>query len=61
MFLRTAPDLADALRNLSLLPPEQLDEMARLQGQFPNAKDLARELLQRGVLTAYQANQLLQG
>jgi serine/threonine protein kinase len=56
------PSLADALRQYRLLEPEQLDEVTRhLQGRFPDPKALARELIGRGWLTPYQANQVLQG
>ncbi len=54
--------LVDALRQYHLLEPSQLDEVIRtLKDRCPEPKSLARELLQRGWLTAYQANQLLQG
>jgi serine/threonine protein kinase len=52
----------DELRQLSLLEPEQLEEVERsLHARFPEPKALARELLQRDWLTPYQANLLLQG
>jgi len=61
----TALDLSaliDCLRRYRLLEPAQLVEVTdRLHRRFPEAKDLARELLQRGWLTAYQVNQLFAG
>src|SRR5690348_7135918 len=53
--------LSDELRRLPLLPPGQLTELGRLQIQFPDPRHLARELLRRDWLTAYQANQLFRG
>jgi serine/threonine protein kinase len=53
--------LVDALRQYRLLEPAQVDQVASdLQGRFPEPRDLARELLQRDWLTAYQVNLLLQ-
>jgi len=58
----TLPALVDSLRHYRLLEPEQLTEVATLSpGRFAEPKALARELLQRGWLTPYQANQLLNG
>lgn len=52
----------EALRRHSLLEPEQLDALNNLNpGLLADPKALAKELLQRGWLTAYQANQVLQG
>jgi Leucine-rich repeat (LRR) protein/tRNA A-37 threonylcarbamoyl transferase component Bud32 len=56
----TAP-LVDALRQYRLLEPAQLQEVPALQERFPEPKGLAGELIRRGWLTPYQANQLLQG
>src|SRR5436305_1830372 len=56
----TAP-LMDALRQYRLLEPAQLHETQSLQVQFPDPKALAAELIRRGWLSPYQANQLLQG
>src|SRR5579864_7086307 len=52
--------LIDALHQYRLLEPMQLDEVKNLQARFPDPKALARELIQRSWLTAYQVNQLLQ-
>ena len=51
----------DALRQCRLLEPAQLEELKALEARFPEAEALVRELLERGWLTTYQANQLLQG
>jgi serine/threonine protein kinase len=52
----------DALCQYRLLEPAQLEELTgSLHARFPDAKAVARELIQRGWLTPYQANHLLQG
>jgi serine/threonine protein kinase len=57
----TPGPLLDALRRCRLLDGEQLREAAEvLSRRYPEPRALARELLQRGWLTAYQANQVLQ-
>ncbi len=62
MPVDSAADFAEALRAARILEPAQLEEIAgTLQARFPAPRALARELLQRGWLTPYQANQLLQG
>jgi serine/threonine-protein kinase len=62
MAIATAADLIDALKQGRLLDPAHLDEVSRdLQPRFPDPRVLARELMQRGWLTPYQVNQLLQG
>jgi serine/threonine-protein kinase len=54
--------LVDALRQHRLLEPAQLAQVTgTLQARFAEPKALAGELLRRGWLTPYQANQLLQG
>jgi serine/threonine protein kinase len=58
--VRSAAALVDVLRPLLTQP--QLDEFARhAQGRTAEPMALARELLQRGWLTPYQVNQLMQG
>src|SRR5436190_1985608 len=58
----TVAELADALRRHELLEPAQLDGLnSPFLARFADANDLARELLQRGWLTAYQVELLLQG
>src|ERR1700724_1906254 len=62
MASASTASLVDALRQCRLLEAAQLEEVARiLQARFPDPTSLARELMQRGWLTPYQANQLLQG
>jgi serine/threonine-protein kinase len=61
MAVASVADFFEALRESQLLEPAHVDEI--LQASLPNQDDpqiLARELVQRGVLTAYQAEQLLQ-
>jgi serine/threonine protein kinase len=60
--IASTASLVEALRQFRLLEPPQLAEVTRtLAARFPDPKALARELMQRGWLTPYQANQLLQG
>src|SRR5271166_3109548 len=62
MPVLSAVDFTDCLRRCRLLEVAQLDEMTRqLLPRFPDPKALARELVRRGWLTPYQANQLFQG
>jgi serine/threonine protein kinase len=52
----------DYLSRIQLLTPIQLEETTgRLLLQFPDSRDLARELLRRDWLTAFQINQLANG
>lgn len=53
--------LLDALRRYRLLGPAQLEELAKQRRTDDGPQTLARELVRRGWLTAYQANQLLAG
>ncbi len=57
----SAVSLLEALRPLPLLSPDHLREAGALASGCPTARDLARELLRRGWLTAYQVNQLFAG
>lgn len=61
MPIELAASLLDALRQGRLLDANQLTELVSLLPRFPDARALAKELLQRGWLTAYQINQLFQG
>jgi serine/threonine protein kinase len=62
MPITSTVDLVDLLRRHPLLGPDQLNEITScLQTQFPEPRDLARELVRRGWLTPFQVNQLLQG
>jgi formylglycine-generating enzyme required for sulfatase activity/tRNA A-37 threonylcarbamoyl transferase component Bud32 len=58
---RSAAALLEAIRASRLLQPAQQSEVEALRSRFADAKELARELLRRGWLTAFQANLLLQG
>jgi serine/threonine protein kinase len=53
----------EALRALPLLKPAHLNEVFRenLQGRFAEPRDLARDLEERGWLTAFQVNQVMEG
>ncbi len=53
--------LMDTLRRHRLLEPTQLDALVRSRKSDESAHTLARDLVARGWLTAYQANQLLAG
>jgi serine/threonine-protein kinase len=58
----TATGLVATLRQNGLLATTQLDELDQdLRRRSPAPRVLARELMQRGWLTAYQVNQLLLG
>jgi len=61
MAIASNASLLDALRQLRLLETPQLEELLSLQARYPEPKALARELIQRGWLTPFQANQLFQG
>jgi len=62
MRIESVADLVQALRETDLLEPEQFDELAQhLQDRFADPRALAKDLLQRGWLTAYQINQLFLG
>jgi serine/threonine protein kinase len=54
-------DFIDALRKLSCLDERAWAEVRALAERCAAARDLAAKLIQRGHLTAYQANLLLQG
>src|SRR5262245_27686663 len=62
MTIHSPAGLVDALREYRILDQGRLDEVtSALQQRFPDPRALARELLQRGWLTPYQANLFLQG
>lgn len=62
MSLPSTANLVDVLRQYRLLEPGQLDEVTRtLQQRFPEPRALTKELMQRGWLSAFQANHVLQG
>src|SRR5262249_10005991 len=61
MPLLSVADLVQALVQNPLLDQAQMYEVVHiLQPRYPEPRDLARDLLQRGWLTAYQINQLFQ-
>lgn len=53
--------LLEALSRLSILDPAQREELPRLQEEYPQPRALAKALLERAWLTAYQANQIFLG
>jgi serine/threonine protein kinase len=53
--------LVEALRAARLLEPSQLEELEGLRQRFSDSQGLARELVRRGWLTAYQAKHLVKG
>jgi serine/threonine protein kinase len=62
MSITSTAGFMDALREYHILEPEQFEKVNRaVQGRTPEPRALAQELLKRGWMTAYQANQLLQG
>jgi serine/threonine protein kinase/WD40 repeat protein len=61
MLVESVPQLVEEIGRLDLLAPEQVRELPSLQAGFPDPRALARELLRREWLTAFQANRLLQG
>lgn len=56
-----AADFVNLLRAHRLLEPERLEQVARVSGKFSDPRALAKDLIQRGWLTAFQVNKLLQG
>jgi serine/threonine-protein kinase len=62
MAMTTVGELVEALRTYELLPPLQVEEIRqRHQLRFPDAKSLAKYLVQKRWLTIYQYQQILQG
>src|SRR4051812_1778068 len=61
MVITSTTALVDALRQFRLLEPEQLGEAGHLESLHSDPEALAGELIRRGWLTSYQANQVLQG
>jgi len=59
--ITSTPMLVEALRSLALLDAAQISALDAQATGFAEPRLLAQELLQRGWLTAYQINQLLQG
>src|SRR5262245_20755913 len=62
MGVDTVVNMMDALRSSQLLDADQLHDVHQnISTRFDKPVDLARELVARGWLTRYQAQQLLQG
>ncbi|MCI0462221.1 MAG: serine/threonine protein kinase [Gemmataceae bacterium] len=61
MGIATVPQFLDTLRDSQLLGPAEWKQLAVLQQQTADLRALARELVKRGWLTAYQVNQLVRG
>lgn len=61
MGVASAPDLIASIRQLGLLDAEPLATLAQSPASKLPPKDLARELVNKGLLTPFQANQLLNG
>jgi serine/threonine-protein kinase len=61
MPVASVASLVGTLRTHRLLEPPQLEQVVRSSARFPDPRALARELIQRGWLTPYQVNQVLQG
>jgi eukaryotic-like serine/threonine-protein kinase len=59
MPLTQVADLIGAIRSLQLLPQQQMDALVRQQATFPDARKLAKKLVDLKWLTAYQARLLL--
>jgi formylglycine-generating enzyme required for sulfatase activity len=53
--------LVEFMRDNQLLTLAQAQQLDQLRAQFPEVRMLAREMVRRGWLTPYQANQLVQG
>ena len=62
MLIASDSEFVAALTEARLLDQNQLDELTRApQERFPDPREFAGNLVLKGWLTAYQANQLLQG
>jgi serine/threonine-protein kinase len=62
MPIESVASFVAALKESGSLRPAQMEEVAGvLQGHFDQPRSLAKELLQRGWLTAFQINQVFQG
>jgi WD40 repeat protein/tRNA A-37 threonylcarbamoyl transferase component Bud32 len=61
MAIDSTAGLIDALRQGRFLPAAYLEKLPNLQARHASPRSLAKELLERGWLTAYQVNQIFQG
>lgn len=59
--MQSSDNLVKALSQSKVLGPNQLQEVQALLKRFNDPRSLARELIERKILTPYQANQLMQG
>src|SRR5262249_18509215 len=57
----SAADFLDALQSSGVLEPDQVSQLDALRKQFPELKAFVQELIRRGWLTAFQANQFAAG
>jgi serine/threonine protein kinase len=62
MTIHTTGNLLDALRNYRLVSAEQYRQLlSNLHGKSGDPRPLAKQLVQRGLLTVYQINRLFAG
>lgn len=61
VVVASVANLVQALRQHRLLEPERLNQLAPWAAKFSEPKALAKDLVQRGWLTPFQVNQLMQG
>src|SRR5260221_13516945 len=61
MPIAAVGDFLEVPRQSRLIEPSQLDELVAAQARYRDPRDLARYLVQKGVLTPYQINQIFQG
>src|SRR5262245_65659566 len=62
MAISSLNDLVDALRKFHLLDQRHLRSVsAQIQGAKADARTVCQKLMQQGLLTPFQVNQLLQG
>jgi formylglycine-generating enzyme required for sulfatase activity len=61
MPIASVADLMAELRSLHLVGPDQLEQLSRQTRGTPDPRTLARQLIESGLLTPYQVNQLFSG
>ncbi len=61
MAIATLSSFVEVLCHASILEIEQREELLRIQDNYQSSRELAQELLRREWITAFQANQMLQG
>src|SRR5438128_583762 len=57
MSISTAPELLAALQEVQLLTPAQVETVRADFGRVRDAKTLAHHLIQKGLITPYQADE----